>query len=94
MLVDHCCFVFCRWHILRRPIIAEPSNVVVFVQAAVALHNYLVQLNPVCIALLGLLMGRMVKAAQSLAAGDQTKNHVWECNLYPTLAAIGVICST
>ena len=33
--------MFCRWRILRRPIIAEPSKVVVYVQAAVALHNYL-----------------------------------------------------
>ena len=30
-----------RWRIFRRPIIANPSNAVLFTQAAVALHNYL-----------------------------------------------------
>ena len=31
----------CRWRVFRRPIIAEPSNVVTFTKAAIALHNYL-----------------------------------------------------
>ena len=30
-----------RWRIFRRPIIAEPENVVLFTKAAVALYNYL-----------------------------------------------------
>ena len=30
-----------RWRVLRRPIIANPDKVRLYVQAAVALHNYL-----------------------------------------------------
>ena len=30
-----------RWRIFRRPIISEPDRVVVYTQAAIALHNYL-----------------------------------------------------
>ena len=30
-----------RWRIFRRPIIADPLNVVIFTKAAIALHNYL-----------------------------------------------------
>ena len=30
-----------RWRLFRRPIIAEPERVVVYVKAAIALHNYL-----------------------------------------------------
>ena len=30
-----------RWRFLRRPVIAQPDRVIIFTQAAVALHNYL-----------------------------------------------------
>lgn len=30
-----------RWRFLRRPIIADPDNVTLYVKAAVALHNFL-----------------------------------------------------
>ena len=30
-----------RWRIFRRPIIADPANVVLYTKAAIALHNYL-----------------------------------------------------
>ena len=30
-----------RWQLLRRPILAQPENIQLYVQAAVALHNYL-----------------------------------------------------
>lgn len=30
-----------RWRLFRRPIIADPKNVVLFTKAAIALHNYL-----------------------------------------------------
>ena len=30
-----------RWRFLRRPIIANPDRVVIYTQAAIALHNYL-----------------------------------------------------
>ena len=39
-----------RWRIFRRPIIADPKNVVLFTKAAIALHNGLQ--NQVCTALL------------------------------------------
>ena len=38
ILWNFCC---CRWRIFRRPIIAEPSNVVKFTKATIALHIYL-----------------------------------------------------
>jgi len=34
-------FVVSRWRLFRRPIIAEPDNVVKFTKAAIALHNFL-----------------------------------------------------
>ena len=30
-----------RWHIFHRPIIADPTKVVLYIQAAIALHNFL-----------------------------------------------------
>lgn len=30
-----------RWRLFRRPIIAQPEKVILYVQAAVALHNFL-----------------------------------------------------
>ena len=30
-----------RWRIFRQPVIAEPNNVVKFMKATIALHNYL-----------------------------------------------------
>ena len=30
-----------RWHLFRRPIIANPKRVILYVQASVALHNFL-----------------------------------------------------
>ena len=30
-----------RWRMFRRPIIAEPDNVITYTKAAIALHNYL-----------------------------------------------------
>lgn len=30
-----------RWRFLRRPIIANPDRVIIYTQAAIALHNYL-----------------------------------------------------
>ena len=35
------CFHDCRWCLFRRPIIADPSRVVIYSKAAIALHNYL-----------------------------------------------------
>ena len=35
---NYCLF---RWRLFRRPIIADPGNVVIFAKAAIALHNYL-----------------------------------------------------
>ena len=34
-------YYYCRWCVFGHPIIAEPSNVVAFTKAAIALHNYL-----------------------------------------------------
>ena len=31
----------CRWRLFRWPIIAQPSKVVLYTQAAISLHNYL-----------------------------------------------------
>ena len=30
-----------RWRLFRRPIIAQPDRVVIYTQAAIALHNFL-----------------------------------------------------
>ena len=35
-----------RWHIFRRPIIAKPSKVIEYTQAAIALHNFLRTTEP------------------------------------------------
>lgn len=37
-MYDYCSF---RWRLFRKPIIADPDNVVAFAKAAIALHNYL-----------------------------------------------------
>ena len=35
-----------RWRIFRRPIIAQPGNVVLYTKATIALHNFLSTLEP------------------------------------------------
>ena len=46
------CFnmIICRWRIFRWPIIGIPDRIVVYTQAAVALHNYLrsTECSPYC----------------------------------------------
>ena len=35
------CILAAHWRIFCRPIIADPSNIVLFTKAAIALHNFL-----------------------------------------------------
>ena len=65
-------FISGRWCIFRRPIILEPSQIGVYVKAALALHNNLRIEESAVIVHLSLLMGKTGMVIILMVGGGQT----------------------